>query len=394
MVRIAKPHPLLDKQLQQAGLPWSSVLSTEDWATAWEQQTAPDELKDDLEFLARWLTNGQQAGMNFLTKNTQARQDARLIFPQVSSILSVIIPYAAGRTTRGTGPTNPTSELSPEVEATSVYAKTARYARVPDYHKVIRKELDLAIKRWQADAIGTGLLQQEQPWRVVTDSLPFLDRAHARIARLGFIGKNTMLIRPGVGSYFFVAHVLLSTPFSLAADPNADKPVGADAIAELSCGDCRKCIDACPTEALIAPRHLDANKCLSYLTIEHRDVVEEKYLKHFSENFYGCDICQDACPYNYKTAGLTTIQSFHTPLKSLQQVTIEDVALMTQSQYENWFGGTAMTRAKYSGLVRNAIYSLHAGRSPELKKVLDMRREDPDPLIRTTVHQISSLNKD
>jgi len=229
---------------------------------------------------------------------------------------------------------------------------------------------------------------------VVTDSLPFLDRAHARIARLGFIGKNTMLIRPGVGSYFFIAHVLLSTPFSLAADPGEDKPVGANAIAELSCGDCRKCIDACPTQALIAPHRLDANKCLSYLTIEHRDIVEEKYLKNFSDNFYGCDICQDACPYNYKTAGLTTLQSFQAPLKSLLQVTVEDVAQMTQQQYESWFGGTAMTRAKYSGLVRNAIYSLYADRSPVLTNILEKRKEDPDPLIRATIHQVSSLNKD
>lgn len=394
MMRIAKPHPLLDQHLRQAGLPWSSVLSTEDWTTAWEQEIAPDELKDDLEFLAGWLADGQQAGMHFLTKNTQARRDARLILPQVSSILSVIIPYATGRATRGAVSINPSVELTPESRSDSVYSKTARYARVPDYHKAIRKELDLALRRWQADALDLGLLQQEQPWRVVTDSLPFLDRAHARIARLGFIGKNTMLIRPGVGSYFFVAHVLLSTTFSLAADPGEDKPVGADAIAELSCGDCRKCIDACPTEALIAPHRLDANKCLSYLTIEHRELVEEKYLKNFSENFYGCDICQDACPYNYKTTGLTTIRSFQTPLKSLQQVSLEDIALMTQSQYESWFGGTAMTRAKYSGLVRNAIYSLHGSGSPALKNVLDRRKDDPDALIRATVVQVSSLNKD
>ncbi|MEY3903796.1 MAG: tRNA epoxyqueuosine(34) reductase QueG [Pseudomonadota bacterium] len=394
MVRLAKPHPLLDKQLRKAGLPWSSVFSTEEWASAWAQQTAPEELKNDLEFLAAWLVNGQQAGMHFLTKNKQARRDARLIFPQVSSILSVIIPYATGRSTRGTDSTNTPAESAPNPIGTSLYSKTARYARVPDYHKVIRKELDLALRRWQADALDLGLLQQEQPWRVVTDSLPFLDRAHARIARLGFIGKNTMLIRPGVGSYFFIAHVLLSTPFSLAADPGEDKPVGANAIAELSCGDCRKCIDACPTQALIAPHRLDANKCLSYLTIEHRDIVEEKYLKNFSDNFYGCDICQDACPYNYKTAGLTTLQSFQAPLKSLLQVTVEDVAQMTQQQYESWFGGTAMTRAKYSGLVRNAIYSLYADRSPVLTNILEKRKEDPDPLIRATIHQISSLNKD
>lgn len=394
MVQLAKPHPLLDKQLRQAGLPWSSVFSTEEWASAWAQQTAPEELKNDLEFLAAWLVNGQQAGMHFLTNNAQARRDARLIFPQVSSILSVIIPYATGRSTRGTDSTNTPAESAPNPIGTSLYSKTARYARVPDYHKVIRKELDLALRRWQADALDLGLLQQEQPWRVVTDSLPFLDRAHARIARLGFIGKNTMLIRPGVGSYFFIAHVLLSTPFSLAADPGEDKPVGADAIAELSCGDCRKCIDACPTQALIAPHRLDANKCLSYLTIEHRDIVEEKYLKNFSDNFYGCDICQDACPYNYKTAGLKTLQSFQAPLKSLLQVTVEDVAQMTQQQYESWFGGTAMTRAKYSGLVRNAIYSLYADRSPVLTKILEKRKEDPDPLIRAAIHQISSLNKD
>lgn len=395
-MQFAKPHPLLEKHLNASGFELCSVLDAGEWRDAWSSQKSPAELSNDLEFLKTWLSQGHQAGMGFLEKNLHAREDARNLLASVSSILSVIVPYATGERVRGQPqedlPVKPPPPTATD-ESSKIVEKTARYARVPDYHKAIRNELEKVLNVWQLDALEQKILTEKIEWRVATDSLPFLDRAHARLGRLGFVGKNTMLIRPGIGSYFFIAHVLLSADFSVVSEPHHEKLTGADAIAQLNCGDCRRCLDACPTGALIETRTLDANKCLSYLTIEHRGVVDEQYLKHFDKQFYGCDICQEVCPYNFKTLSLKTIKPFQKPLAQLSHVSLHQVAQMSQIQYEQWFGGTAMTRAKYSGLVRNALYSLHATQDPQLPNILDRRESDPDPVVRAAVQQLREINK-
>lgn len=386
------PHPLLLKHLNAAGIEWCSVLNVDEWQNRWTNNQLPEELADDLHFLKDWIAQEHYGSMGFLTKNMQARENSNHILPHTRSILSMIVPYATGEHIRRQTSTSEAQETRLPSSQKSIAEKTARYARVPDYHKAIRKELERALEHWQQDAQKMEFTDKHTAWRVVTDSLPFLDRAHARIARLGFIGKNTMLIRPGIGSYFFIAHVLLTAPFAAVADPNGAKPLAADAIAELSCGECRKCLDACPTQALIAPKHLDANKCLSYLSIEHRDIVDEEFIRHFSDRFYGCDICQEVCPYNFKTLPLTTIKPFQNTRKSLTTLSTSQVAQMTQAEYEEWFGGTAMTRAKYAGLVRNALYSLHAEHHSDLQNILALREKDPHPLIRKSVLQLQRIN--
>lgn len=395
-MQIARPHPLLMNHLSNAGFEWCSVLNIDDWQSLWDKNAPPGELEKDLAFFKEWLKNGHHAGMNFLANNMPARENARLILPNVGAVLSLVVPYATGQIIRASKNSNEDIQRQKNIsdidKTDSIWRFTARYARVSDYHKAIRKELDNALMHWQKDAIDKGIISKAKNWRVATDSLPFLDRAHARIAGLGFIGKNTMLIRPGIGSYFFIAHVLIEAHFSELNDPQNEKPLGADAMGQLSCGDCTRCIDACPTQALIGPRQLDSNKCLSYLSIENRDVVPKEFIKHFAQQFYGCDICQDVCPYNLKTISLTTISPFKKTLPILQEITLKDVALMNKDQYEKWFGGSAMTRAKYSGLVRNALYSMHANQHSELGSVLKARVQDPEPLIRKTVAQLSQLS--
>jgi epoxyqueuosine reductase len=393
-MEFSRPHPLLAKHLLDAGLEWSSILNVQEWHAFFEENKPPAELLADLAFLKSWLKQGHHAGMEFLGNNLHARENINHILPEVASVLSLIIPYATGERTRGRPSFVDGMQTKQHSESKSLLKRTARYARVPDYHKVIRRELDRVLQLWESDAQAAGLVSEKTTWRVVTDALPFLDRAHARIGGLGFIGKNTMLIRPGTGSYFFIAHVLLSVPYGTLADPTGQKPLAADAIAELSCGDCTRCLDACPTQALVGPRHLDANKCLSYLSIEHRDIVPEAYLKHFSERFYGCDICQEVCPYNLRTLELKTVRSFQKNISALEQLSAADVAAMTQAQYENWFGGTAMTRAKYAGLVRNALYSLYADRDSRLSRICESRAGDPNPLIQKTVEQLLKLNSE
>ncbi|NBO37770.1 tRNA epoxyqueuosine(34) reductase QueG [bacterium] len=384
-MQFSKPHPVLQKHLKSVGVNWSSVLDVEHWLEFWKAQEPPEELKNDLNFMADWVSAGAHGKMHFLERNHQARMDARRILESVSSILSLIIPYDTGSSVRGFNNASPQHQLTPLVE------KIARYARLPDYHKVIKKELDKVMHSWLAEAQSTGLISAPVEWRVVTDSLPFLDRAHARLAGLGFVGKNTMLIRPGVGSYFFIAHVLLSADFSTSANSEGEKPLAANAIEQLSCGDCRRCLDACPTQALSAPYYLNANKCLSYLSIEHRSTVPTEYISHFAERFYGCDICQEVCPYNFKTTPLETLKGFTQHHAGFTHQTMHDIASMTPAQYEKWFAGTAMTRAKYSGLVRNALYSLYACKDPNLQPILDSRSSDTDPLIKATVIQVLEL---
>ena len=387
-MQFAKPHILLEEQLRNAGLDWASVLNTSDWQKFWEAGEAPPEFEMDFKFMDEWLKSNAHGKMHFLEKNIEVRKDPQKILKNVSCIISLIIPYAPGHSVR--------REKTQEADdfESGIIQNTARYARVPDYHRVIKKELDALMHHWQKNALAKNIIEAPVQWRVATDSLPFLDRAHARVAGLGFIGKNTMLIRPGVGSYFFVAHILVSAPFHALADTEQRKPLAAEAISELSCGNCTRCIDACPTGAIKAPMFLDATRCLSYLTIEHRETIDEEFLPHLASQFYGCDICQDVCPYNLKTIPLNTILSFRKTNKYFSEVTLKDVACMSQQNYEKWFGGTAMTRAKYGGLVRNALYALHALKDESINHILVTRKNDPDTLIAATVAQIRALNKD
>jgi epoxyqueuosine reductase len=271
--------------------------------------------------------------------------------------------------------------------------KIARYARVTDYHKSIKAELNRVMQLWQRDALSQGTLSAPINWRVATDSLPFLDRAHARLAGLGFVGKNTMLIRPGVGSYFFIAQVLIEAPIHLLAANNLSLPTASLAMSHLDCGTCTRCIDACPTSALTREQFLDSNRCLSFLTIEHRGTIADEFIPHLGKHFYGCDVCQDVCPYNLKTLPLQSIQPFNRYNTHFETLSMEEVARMNQLQYEKWFGGTAMTRAKYGGLIRNALYNMFANNDVALNEILDARKDDPQPLIAATVAHIFELNK-
>jgi epoxyqueuosine reductase len=385
-LNFSKPTPLLAEYLQNAGLMWASVLDVSSWEQFWEEQISPPELKPDVDFFEHWLAEGSHAKMNYLRNNLEARKDARKILANVKSIISLVIPYAEGHAVRGI--TNQTN-----IQDTGIINHIARYARVPDYHRSLKKELDAIIHEWQTDALSKKLIAHPLSWRVVTDSLPFLDRAHARLAGLGFVGKNTMLIRPGVGSYFFIAHILTDAGFEVLSDQSGEKPLAADAIAGLSCGECRKCLDACPTGALVEPMYLQADKCLSYITIENRELIPSEFISHLDRQFYGCDICQEVCPYNLKTTPLRTIKSFQKYHQNFLQITLEQVARMSQEDYEKWFGGTAMTRAKFNGLVRNALCALHASKNLSLAGILSDRKNDPDPLIAATVKQLLALSE-
>lgn len=366
-------------------------------------------LEPDLTQWREWIATGGHADMHFMEENEAARRDARNILDDAQSAIVVLVPYATGSRTRGGSSEKPQNSENPTNTrfnketpdqtqddrnplppgARPLVHAVARYARGLDYHKIIKKRLDtvaLSLKNNNPDFASLS-------WRAVVDSIPFFDRAHAREAGLGFIGKNTMLLRPGMGSFFFIATLLTNLPVEAFSEiePESRESSLANRIANLNCGDCRACLDACPTGALPKPYFLDASRCLSYLTIEHRDVVPDAFIPHLKDTLYGCDICQEVCPYNFSTLDLVRMAELAKPRASLATQTARDLALLSQQQYEDWFGGSAMTRAKFGGLVRNALLFLHANQDPMLESILSQRRQDSNPLISKTVAQLERL---
>jgi epoxyqueuosine reductase len=331
----------------------------------------------DFKAFEAWLQKGYQGKMSFLEKNKDVRQNVNLILPSTVSALSFLIPYAKGLRVR-----KKINPLEPSYEG-GVLKLFARYARGKDYHKVMKEKLN---------ALGEDLkghFSFNVEHRALVDSVPFFDRAHAREAGLGFIGKNTLLIRPGLGSFFFIGTLLTNVPASLLAEPSSHNP-----IATLDCGTCRKCLEACPTNAFEEPYVLNANKCLAYHSIENRqDVIPIDYIPHFKDTLFGCDICQEVCPYNLVTNDFVGIKDLLTPKPSLLTYQVKDLALMTRKQYELWFGGSAITRVKYEGLVRNAFYHLYATNDENLYFCLEAREnmQDEEGLIQKTCEQIKAL---
>jgi epoxyqueuosine reductase len=343
-------------------------------------------LEKDIPAFRLWLSENAHADMGFLENNLEVRKDPSLILPNVKNAIIFLFPYAPGHRVRNRKKEDLEIDKNLNYNPESLISKKliSRYVYGKDYHKVLKKKLNSISKKLQ-DHLGV-----QYHFRAVVDSIPFFDRAYAREASLGFIGKNTMLIRPGMGSFFFIATLLTDIPLSEIIESNVHK---ANPIRNLDCGECTKCLDACPTNAFKKPYFLDANRCLSYLSIEHRDLVPNEFIQHFAGTIYGCDICQEVCPYNIVTSDFQILKEFSKHHNAFLTICVKDIALMDLKQYEKWFGGTAATRAKYQGLVRNALYHLHAISSPDISEILDKLDNSEYELILQTVVQIRELRK-
>lgn len=259
----------------------------------------------------RWLAEGRHAGMAYMERYDDLRDDPRLLLPSARSIISCAIGYY-----------HPASQ---PVESPRI----AMYARGDDYHEVVRERLsamaDEIRGRWGGET------------RVCVDTAPIRERYWAMRAGVGFIGRNNHLIIPGYGSYFFLGEILTTVRFA------PDKPL------DIGCGNCRRCLDACPGGALTADGALDARQCLSYLTIEHRGPLPAG--TRLGNHLYGCDECQLACPHN-RNAAATTEGRFH-PRAAVMNLSREEVAAMTQERFSALFRHSAVKRAKLAGLLRN-----------------------------------------
>ena len=345
-------------------------------------------LEKDFQAFEQWLSEKAHSHMNFLEKNKDVRKDSNLILKEVKTALVFLFPYAHGAQIR---PRLGTPLVQNHIKKNSLIEKKliSKYVYGKDYHKKIKLHLEDAAKKLQhylTHEIKSESKNTDFKYRAVVDSVPFFDRAHARETGLGFIGKNTMLIRPGTGSYFFIATLLTTLPIEVFALRKKSPP-------HLDCGTCTKCLDACPTQALEKDFFLNANKCLSYLSIEHRDLVENKYIQYFKDTIYGCDICQDVCPYNFVTLDTHIIPEFAQFHKPFTDISVEQIAVMTPTEYEKWFGGTAATRAKYEGLVRNALYHLSAINHKEIKSLCEQALLKNNILIQRTAKQILKFHQ-
>jgi epoxyqueuosine reductase len=275
-------------------------------------------LKEDAGRLIEWLSQGMFAGMHYMHNYIEKRIDPRKLLPNAKSIITVLLNYF------------PTINLDEDNNLI-----ISKYAYGQDYHTVVKKRLkslQLFINK-QVSQPGT---------RIFVDSAPVLERTWAALAGLGWIGKNANLISPEHGSFVFIGEII--TDIELEYDiPIKDR-----------CGGCTKCLQACPTGAIVSPRKIDSNRCISYCTIENKGPMPENLKGKFNNRIFGCDICQDVCPWNHKAVphNIPELQPSH----GLIAMTRNDWQNLTEKKYNELFNNSAVKRAKYSGLKRNIDY--------------------------------------
>lgn len=272
-----------------------------------------------------WLHDGHHATMQYMENHLDKRLNPQLLMEGVQSIVCVALNY------------KPSQQLDDDTY------QLAAYALGQDYHDIIKEKLHhLAafIKRQCSE-------DDSFTYRSFSDSAPVLERYWATQAGIGWIGKNHQLIIPHAGSMFFLGELFLNIPLAY------DNPI------ESHCGHCQRCVDACPTGALSNEGDMKAERCLSYLTIENRGEIPQEMVKMMGNTIYGCDRCQQACPWN--TMGSPTLEPSLQPKKELLQMTKEQWQQLSEDDYRRLFKGSAVKRVKYSGLMRN----IHAVASRE-----------------------------
>ena len=296
-----------------------------------------------------WIGRGYAGQMHYLPRGAEKRRDSRLPVPGTASAIVVALDYG------GAEPAGP----------------IARYARGDDYHDVMTARLD-ELHRWLEVELG-----REVVGKSYVDTGPVLERDLARRAGLGWFGKNTNLVNPKLGSFFFIGALLVDVPLT------ADAPFEAD-----RCGSCTRCLDACPTDAFVEPRMLDATLCISYLTIENRDSIPHELRKPIGGRVYGCDTCQDVCPWNVRFARELKEPRFR-QRESLAgnnaRGLARDILALDETQFRARYKGSPMKRAKRAGLARNAAVAL--GNSGDESDLPTLRRAlaHDEPLVREHV---------
>jgi len=309
--------------------------------------------------LHAWLKDGFHGTMTYMERHGTRRSRPAELVPGTVRVISARMDYL-------TAAARPADEVLRETGK----AMISRYALGRDYHKVLRKRLQLLASRIEAAAGPCG-------YRVFVDSAPVLEKALAEKAGLGWIGKHSNLLSRQAGSWFFLGEIY------------TDLPLPVDRPAENHCGDCTRCIEACPTGAITAPYRVDARKCISYLTIELEGSIPEELRPLLGNRVFGCDDCQLFCPWNrFATASLE--QDFQ-PRNGLDAATLVSLFAWSEEEFLRRTAGSAIRRAGYPGWLRNlavAMGNVALDQLPEPGKVLEaleQRREHPSELVREHV---------
>lgn len=311
------------------------------------------DLDADAGHLRDWLTRGLHGSMAWMARHGEMRARPDELVPGTVRVISVGLDYAQD------------DAAAWETLADGTRAYVARYALGRDYHKLMRNRLQTLSERI-AELVG--------PFghRVFVDSAPVLERAIARNAGLGWIGKNTCLIDRDAGSWFFLGEVFV------------DIPLPVDAPASAHCGTCRRCIDICPTQAIVAPNRLDARRCISYLTIEHEGSIDPELRPLMGNRIFGCDDCQLICPWN-KFARRTDEPDFRAR-NNLDNATLPELFAWTEDEFLKRTEGSAIRRSGYTRWLRNIAVALgNAPSTPEVLAALESRRDIDDATVREHV---------
>ncbi len=316
---------------------------------------APEIIPEARERYYRWLEKKYHGELTYLAKNPERRSDPRLLLEGGKSVIMLGLNYY-----------QPNSEVVPEG-----HGRVSRYARGRDYHKVIAKKTKEMIRgiegemgvdpsfRWDEAVKGDEGVKGDEAvegyaervvsgsprFRWFVDYGPMLERAYAEKAGLGYVGRNGMLISRQFGSWIFLAEIITTLEL-MPDDPKAIK--------HGTCGTCKKCIEACPTQAIVEDRVVDSTRCISYLTIERPTVVDESLIPKMGERIFGCDVCQEVCPHNYQRQKLTKHEAFMSGGVGEFIDTRKVLAMQTREDFLAMTAGTPLTRTKLEGLQRSA----------------------------------------
>ncbi len=354
----------------------------------------PAERSQTLQRYRDWLENGYAGEMDYLERHLPLKEDPRRLLAEAKSVISLAMNYY----------TLDTPQLLAEDPGRG---QISRYAWGDDYHEVIRERL-----RQLVEFIRQRFAETEPDSRICVDTAPILEREYAQKAQLGWIGKNTNLINWRSGSWYFLAEVLVNVPLELTVESQwpvqiagdrpprygddgtvrqiaGDRPprYGDDdryetpALPRGSCGTCTRCIEACPTDAIVAPNVLDSRLCISYLTIELKASIPTALRPKMGNLIFGCDICQEVCPWNSKAVP-TTESAFH-PREGNLAPELLSLVNMTQIEFSRRFKGSPIKRAKRRGFLRNVLVAIGNWGARKALPALKIALTDDEPLVRS-----------
>jgi epoxyqueuosine reductase len=311
----------------------------------------PAEPSPTLDAYLRWIDQGMHGTMAYMARpDRQARRrNLNVILPGARSLLLVGLDYR--------------SDVIPESALQDpARGRIASYAWNLDYHDLMLPRLE-SLAAWMAESSGTQ--------RCYVDTGAILERSHAQQAGLGFIGKNTMLIHPRRGSYFFLGEILTDLEFDSYDPPH--RPT--------MCGSCTRCLNACPTDAFAQPYVLDSRRCISYLTIEHKGWIERDLRPLMGNWIYGCDVCQDVCPFQRFALPTTELDFLPTGIDSAAPLLV-DVLALDETAFKTRYRGSPIHRIGRDRLIRNACIAAGNGRVEVALPPLTALLDDPNPLVR------------